>query len=544
MLCPSDTPEGEQCGLTKNLAMMTHITVEVPEADVINTLYSLGLEDINTLTGLEIRQDDRYLVYLNGTPLGSIYNHVSLINSVRKLRRKGYLNQFVSVSPSQIQKAVNISCDGGRLCRPYLIVGPDGKLLLTEDHMKKIKSKTLEFEDLVGMGIIEYLDVNEENDGLISVLEKDIIVGETTHLEIEPFTLLGICASLIPYPHHNQSPRNTYQCAMGRQAMGTIAYNQRIRMDTLLYNLVYPQRPILKSRPLEMVNFEKVPAGQNACIAVMSYSGFDIEDALILNSTSLDRGFGRCIVYRATKTSLKRYLNGSSDIIKGREVTQEEDGSLKPVFKHQALGPDGVADTGAKLVMGQHLVNKYSPANQTTATSANEYQPQPLKWPHTYKETHYVESVEITQRPVDNTRLYKCLIRQTRRPEVGDKFSSRHGQKGVTGLIVKQQDMPFSSTGICPDVIMNPHGYPSRMTVGKLLELIGSKAGALRGGFHYGTAFGERHGTACDVKTLRQILVDHHFNYQGKDHLTSGITGESLEAYIYSGPVSKGSEIL
>ena len=141
--------------------------------------------------------------------------------------------------------------------------------------------------------------------------------GRTTHLEIEPFTLLGVCAGLIPYPHHNQSPRNTYQCAMGKQAMGTIALNQRNRIDTLLYNLVYPMRPMVKSRTIELIHFEDLPAGQNAIVAVMSYSGYDIEDAIILNRASLDRGYGRCLVYRNSKTTMKRYGTQAADRILG-----------------------------------------------------------------------------------------------------------------------------------------------------------------------------------------------------------------------------------
>jgi DNA-directed RNA polymerase III subunit RPC2 len=155
--------------------------------------------------------------------------------------------------------------------------------------MQELANSFRTFEDFIHDGLVEYLDVNEENDSNIAVYESDI-TEETTHLEIEPFTLLGVCAGLIPYPHHNQSPRNTYQCAMGKQAMGTIACNQRNRIDGLLYNLVYPHKPMVKTRTIEMVNFENIPAGQNAMVAVMSYSGFDIEDATVLNKASLDRG--------------------------------------------------------------------------------------------------------------------------------------------------------------------------------------------------------------------------------------------------------------
>jgi DNA-directed RNA polymerase III subunit RPC2 len=164
------------------------------------------------------------------------------------------------------------------------------------------------FEDFLHRGLVEYLDVNEESDSEIAIYEKDIEL-ETTHLEIEPFTILGVCAGLIPYPHHNQSPRNTYQCAMGKQAMGSIAYNQQNRIDTLMYLIVYPQVPLVKTKVIDLLQFDKLPAGQNASIAVMSFSGYDIEDALVLNQASVDRGFGRCIVYRKQNCSLKRYPN-------------------------------------------------------------------------------------------------------------------------------------------------------------------------------------------------------------------------------------------
>ena len=161
--------------------------------------------------------------------------------------------------------------------------------------MQKLADNYINFDDFVHDGLVEYLDVNEENDSYIAVYESDIN-EETTHLEIEPFTLLGVCAGLIPYPHHNQSPRNTYQCAMGKQAMGTIACNQRNRIDGVLYNLVYPHKPMVKTKTIELINFENLPAGQNAMVAVMSYSGFDIEDALVLNKASLDRG-NSCTIF-------------------------------------------------------------------------------------------------------------------------------------------------------------------------------------------------------------------------------------------------------
>lgn len=194
-------------------------------------------------------------------------------------------------------------------------------------------------------GLIEYLDVNEENDALIA-LDVGDIGPKTTHMEIETFTILGVCAGLIPYPHHNQSPRNTYQCAMGRQAAGTIGYNQRKRMDTVMYNLVYPQRPIVKTKTSEIIKYDELPAGENAIVVIMSYGGYDIEDALVVNKASLDRGYGRCLVYRSTKAVLKKHPNQLYDRIMGPLV---DSNTKKVAWKHDVLDADGIATPGERV---------------------------------------------------------------------------------------------------------------------------------------------------------------------------------------------------
>ena len=239
MLCPSDTPEGEACGLVKNLALMTHITTDQEEEPIKRLAFNLGVEDVNLLSGEELGCPELYIVFLNGNILGVVRNHTSLVRLFRLARRKRRLNEFVSICQNHQQRCVTISSDGGRVCRPYIIV-ENSQSKVTIEHVDYLKNGLYNFDDFLRLGLVEYLDVNEENDSLIAVHEADI-VNSTTHLEIEPLTILGVCAGLIAYPHHNQSPRNTYQCAMGKQSIGSIAYNQRNRIDTLLYLLCYPQ---------------------------------------------------------------------------------------------------------------------------------------------------------------------------------------------------------------------------------------------------------------------------------------------------------------
>ena len=360
---------------------------------------------------------------------------------------------------------------------------------------------------------------------------------DTTHLEIEPFAVMGVVAGLIPFPHHNQSPRNTYQCAMGKQAMGNIAHNQLARMDTLLYLLVYPQRPLLTTRTIELVKFDQLGAGQNATVAVMSFSGYDIEDAIVMNRASLDRGFGRCTVLKKFGATLRRYPNRARDRIVA-PAKSALTGRLPERLR--VLDRDGLAAPGEFVRPGDVYINLQRPTNTRDALPPNVddamYRAAPMAWKGPAGEQCVIDRVQVTTNE-EQQEVFKVLVRHTRRPELGDKFSSRHGQKGVVGVIVPQQDFPFSERGVCPDLIMNPHGFPSRMTVGKLIELLGSKAAVLSGRWQYGTAFGERSGLASKVDDLSEALVAAGYSYHGKDFLTSGVTGEPLEAFVFMGPV-------
>ncbi|CAH3150476.1 unnamed protein product [Porites evermanni] len=533
MLCPSDTPEGEACGLVKNLALMTHITTDQEEEPIIRLAYNLGVENISMLSGEEISHPSVYIVFLNGNILGVVMDYKRLVETFRLMRRAGYVNEFVSICPNHQHRFVNIAADGGRVCRPYIIV-KNGRPRVADRHIQELAQGFRSFEDFLHEGLVEYLDVNEENDCSIALYEKEI-TRETTHLEIEPFTLLGVCAGLIPYPHHNQSPRNTYQCAMGKQAMGSIGYNQRNRIDTLLYFLCYPQVPLVRTKTIDLIQFDKLPAGQNATVAVMSYSGYDIEDALILNKASVDRGFGRCLVYRKQTCLLKRYANQTFDRVMG---PSKDASTGEVIWRHRALDADGICSPGERIENKQVLVNKSMPVVTSSGLQPGTPgqpppQPQYRDVPVSYKgpKDIYIERVLVTSN-AEEAFLIKILQRQTRRPEIGDKFSSRHGQKGVCGLIVNQEDMPFTDLGICPDIIMNPHGFPSRMTVGKLIELMAGKAGVLNGHFGYGTAFG-----GDKVEDVCTTLLEKGFSYTGKEFVTSGITGEPLTAYIFFGPV-------
>ncbi|XP_021801758.1 DNA-directed RNA polymerase III subunit 2-like isoform X1 [Prunus avium] len=305
-------------------------------------------------------------------------------------------------------------------------------------------------------------------------------------------------------------------------------------MDSLLYLLVYPQRPLLTTKTIELVGYDKLGAGQNATVAVMSYSGYDIEDAIVMNKASLDRGFGRCIHMKRYCAVNQKYDNNTQD----RILRPNRDGTDSGPMR--VLDDDGLAAPGEIIRRNDILINKQVPVvtrgQFKSALNDSEFKSVPQRYDGPQGESCVVDKVALCS-DKHNNLCFKFLIRHTRRPEVGDKFSSRHGQKGVCGTIVQQEDFPFSERGICPDLIMNPHGFPSRMTVGKMIELLGGKAGVSCGRFHYGSAFGEPGGHADKVEAISETLVRMGFSYDGKDFIYSGITGCPLQAYIFMGPI-------
>lgn len=260
VLCPCDTPEGESCGLVKNLALLTHVTTDEDEAPVARAVFALGVEDAQAVSGEELHEPTVFLVFLNGCLLGVHRRPARLLSAVRLLRRRGLLGPFVSIHLNAAHQSIYIATDGGRLSRPLIVV-EKGRPLLQRHHLEQLERGELAFGDLLNASVLEWVDVNEENNLLIA-LSEERIEPATTHLEIDPLALLGVVAGLIAFPNHNQSPRNTYQCAMGKQAMGAIAFNQFARCDTLLYLLVYPQQPLCKSRTLDLVHFSQLPAGK------------------------------------------------------------------------------------------------------------------------------------------------------------------------------------------------------------------------------------------------------------------------------------------
>eukprot|EP00834_Sanchytrium_tribonematis_P006673 NODE_514_length_6598_cov_0.571011.p1 type:complete len:871 gc:universal NODE_514_length_6598_cov_0.571011:3251-5863(+) len=413
VFCPADTPEGESCGLVKNLALLTHVTNDLDPENIRTLTFSLGLEDVNTISGESIYAENTWMVFLNGVILGITKFPELFLSRFRKIRRQRRISEFVSINKQEKHKSIQISSDGGRVCRPLLIV-ENGRPLVTNEHIKSLQNGLLCFEDLLKLGLIEYLDVNEENDCYIAFYQKDLTF-EHTHLEIEPFTILGAVAGLIPYPHHNQSPRNTYQCAMGKQAQGFIGYNMLHRIDTLLYMLVYSQKPMVKSKTIDYIGYDNLPAGHNAIVAVMSYSGYDIEDALILNKASLDRGFGRVVVYKKAVAQIKTYPNGTTD----RLAPAPSGESLKS-DKFFNLESDGLAAVGEIVQPGSVMINLQTPVVVDQDSKSTEVKFTYNNSPISLKSAVPVAIDKVLLTTTEGGHnLVKVLTRQTRRPEIG-----------------------------------------------------------------------------------------------------------------------------
>jgi DNA-directed RNA polymerase subunit B len=526
-ICPNETPEGPNCGLVKNIAMMAHISVGTNEETVERSLLKAEVEGIERIRGK--RSAKAADVFLNGRLVGVHPAPQVLVKTVRQRRRAGEIENEVNIAYYEDTHEVQVNSDAGRVRRPLIVV-ENGRSRLTEEHLRMITDGEWGFSDLLRNGIVEFLDAEEEENTLIAMYPEDIGPG-TTHLEIVPSTILGISAALIPFPERNQSPRNVYMAGMAKQSVGVPASNFKFRADTRSHFFHYPQVPMVKTRAMDSIGYEERPAGQNFVVAILSFEGYNIEDALIMNKASIERGLGRSSFARVYESEERKYPGGQEDKF---EIPDRSVRGYRASESYRNLGEDGIIETEVEVQGGDVLIGRTSPPrfleeySEFEITSPNRRETSVAV---RHGESGVVDTVILTE-TIDGNRLVKVKVRDLRIPELGDKYASRHGQKGVIGYIVPQQDAPFTEDGVVPDLIINPHAIPSRMTIGQIMEMIAGKAGCTEGNQQDATPF-------CGVteEELFKSLQSHGFQYNGRETMYSGITGEKLKTDIFIGVI-------
>ena len=517
--CPIETPEGTEIGLRKNLAILAKIStrIQMNSEQLVKTFESIGLEK----TGLE--NSEATDIFMDGIFIGNVGNSKEFIKNLKEKRRNDELSPEINVRYDAVFNLISISTEPGRVLRPLIIV-EEGVPKLKDEHLVELEQGTINWNDLIKKGLVEYLDAAEEENSLTALYPQEV-TQEHTHLEIDPMDLLGVVTSLVPYANHDQSSRLNRGSKTQKQALGLYAANYLCRLDTDVSILQYPQKPVIRSFVYDTLN--TYPAGQNLVVAIMTYDGYNMEDALVFNKGSIDRGVGRSFYFRPYAATEMNYAGGLKDEI---GIPEKDASGYKLEASYRYLENDGIIFPEAELNEGEVLIGKMSPPK--FLSEAREISVRTKKESSVMmrqEETAVVDAVFISEDEEGN-KIVQIRTRDQRIPEIGDKFATSHGQKGVIGAIVPEQDIPFTSRGIKPDVLFNPHGLPSRMTVGYLLELLAGKVACVGGKVIDSTPF-----SGESKSELEKQLKNLGFRFDGKETMYHPITGKKLTARIFVG---------
>ena len=556
MICLAETPEGAAVGLVKNMALSTKISISMNGQYIreivenMDTTYIYRDNVKNKYEFLKIMgSNEVVMVQINGDIIGYNTEPVNLYNTMKTMKRKGNIPVTTSIAWDIQSNILMINTEAGRLFRPFLIVDntENGSKLRLEklieenpNFWKEMKDKPfiefLAFLDKNEEGFIEYLDVEEIDKSMIAISHNELkktkkrafqvrslkSVFQYSHCEINPSLIMGVLACNIPFSDHNQSPRNCYQSAMGKQAVGIYMSNYNNRIDTFGHILNYSQKPLASTKLAKYTNSEAMPSGINTVIAIMTKTGFNQEDSVMINKSALDRGL-------FTSTYFKSYKD---QCLKNHSTGEEEKFTKPPIdtinvkpYNYDNLTSNGFVNKNTYINDGDIIIGKVMPQKINGINMSTD-----VSIPIKANDNGYID---MNYQGVNNDgyKFCKVRLRKYRKPTVGDKVSSRHGQKGTIGMLYSQEDMPFSKEGITPDIIVNPHAIPSRMTVGQLIECIMGKSSCLLGSLGDATPF-----NGCDVENIANILETYGMERYGNEILYNGRTGEMIHTEIFMGP--------
>ena len=510
-VCPVETPEGHSVGIVKALSMLTSISQHTPSSVTIKLLEEIP-EIIWIQNVAEIYTGTSIVV--NGVIVAYTNNPVEVHKYLRQAKRDFRLHPHTGVAWNIVQNSITIESDGGRFIRPLFRV-ENGKLAAFPD-------KPTCWNDWIRT-CVDYVDPSETEVIRVAMTPAEITKSHT-HCEIHPTLILGHMASSIPLSDHNQSPRNTYQCAMGKQAMGIFARNYAKRLDKNGYILCSPMRPFVETQTMNILNSQDMPSGNNVIVAIGIYSGYNQEDSVLLNKSAVDRGLFRTLYYTIYKDEEHRNVASGKEE-KFTRPRRENTRGYKTSSYH-AVGDNGVPILNTEIAENDVVIGKVT----SIKSDPNGYQYRDSSTTHKNSEKCRIDGV-WQDKNSDGYPFIKCRVVSERIPEIGDKVSSRHGQKGTCGILLNEEDMPFSASGLRPDIIMNPHAVPSRMTIAQLMECMFGKVCSMRGTLGDGTPYSH-----LPVKTIKEHLLDLGLHPYGNEILYNGMTGEMIQTEIFMGP--------